>query len=135
MILLGVTLLVLVFRSSSNLASAYGIAVNTSMVVDTLLALVFFWKARTLPLYIVIPALLGIFVIELTFLAANGLKLAKGGYVPMLFGATVILLMVTWMRGRFALAAKLRRESIELVSLLQSLEKRQPTRVAGAASS
>ncbi|MBZ0262134.1 MAG: potassium transporter Kup [Hyphomicrobiales bacterium] len=133
MILLGVTLLVLVFRSSSNLASAYGIAVNTSMVVDTLLALVFFWKARTLPLYIVIPALLGIFVIELTFLAANGLKLAKGGYVPVLFGATVILLMVTWMRGRFALAAKLRRESIELVSLLQSLEKRQPTRVAGAA--
>ena len=133
MILLGVTLLVLVFRSSSNLASAYGVAVNTSMVVDTLLALVFFWKARTLPLYIVIPALLGIFVIELTFLAANGLKLAKGGYVPVLFGATVILLMVTWMRGRFALAAKLRRESIELVSLLQSLEKRQPTRVAGAA--
>ena len=57
MILAGVTLLVLVFRSSSNLASAYGVAVNTSMVVDTMLALVFFWKARTLPLFVVIPAL------------------------------------------------------------------------------
>lgn len=133
MILLGVTLLVLVFRSSSNLASAYGVAVNTSMVVDTMLALVFFWKAKTLPRFIVVPALIGIFAIELTFLAANGLKLANGGYMPVLIGATIILLMVIWMRGRFALAAKLRRESIELVGLLNSLEKRQPTRVAGAA--
>ena len=71
------------------------------MVVDTLLALVFFWKARTLPLFLVIPALLGIFAIELTFLAANGLKLANGGYMPVLIGATIILLMVIWMRGPF----------------------------------
>jgi KUP system potassium uptake protein len=133
MILAGVTLLVIVFRSSSNLASAYGVAVNTSMVVDTILALVFFWKARTLPLFIVIPALLAVFTIEITFLAANGLKLAKGGYMPVLIGSIIILLMVIWMRGRFALAAKLRRESIELIGLLHSLEKRQPTRVAGAA--
>ncbi len=133
LVLAGVVLLVLVFRSSSNLASAYGVAVNTSMVVDSILALVFFWKARAFPLYIVIPALLGIFAIELTFLAANGLKLARGGYMPMLIGASIILIMVTWMRGRQALAAKLRRESIELVGLLESLEKRQPTRVAGAA--
>jgi KUP system potassium uptake protein len=120
MILLGVTLLVLVFRSSSNLASAYGVAVNTSMVVDTMLALVFFWKARSLPLFLVIPALLAVFTIELTFLAANGLKLAKGGYMPVLIGATIILLMVIWMRGRFALAAKLRRESIELAVFMQT---------------
>ena len=133
LILAGVTLLVLVFRSSSNLASAYGVAVNTSMVVDTTLALVFFWKARAIPRFIVIPALIGIFAIELTFLAANGLKLANGGYMPVLIGSTIILLMVIWMRGRYALAAKLRQESIELVSLLNSLEKRQPTRVAGAA--
>ena len=133
LILAGVTLLVIVFRSSSNLASAYGVAVNTSMVVDTTLALVFFWKARAFPRFIVIPALLGIFIIEMTFLAANGLKLANGGYMPVLIGSTIILLMVIWMRGRYALAAKLRRESIELISLLNSLEKRQPTRVAGAA--
>jgi KUP system potassium uptake protein len=133
MILAGVTLLVIVFRSSSNLASAYGVAVNTSMVVDTILALVFFWKARTLPIWLVLPALLGILVIELTFLAANGLKLANGGYMPVMIGSTIILIMVTWMRGRAALAAKLRKESIELVGLLESLEKRAPTRVAGAA--
>ncbi len=133
MILAGVTLLVIVFRSSSNLASAYGVAVNTSMVVDTILALVFFWKARTLPVVFVIPALLGILAIELTFLTANGLKLANGGYMPVMIGSTIILIMVTWMRGRAALAAKLRKESIELVGLLESLEKRSPTRVAGAA--
>jgi KUP system potassium uptake protein len=133
MILAGVTLLVIVFRSSSNLASAYGVAVNTSMVVDTILALVFFWKARTLPIWLVLPALLGILVIELTFLAANGLKLANGGYMPVMIGTTIILIMVTWMRGRAALAAKLRKESIELVGLLESLERRAPTRVAGAA--
>jgi KUP system potassium uptake protein len=133
MILAGVVLLVIVFKSSSNLASAYGVAVNTSMVVDTILALVFFWKARNLPIWLVLPALAGILVIEITFLAANGLKLASGGYMPVMIGSTIILIMVTWMRGRLALANKLRKESIELVGLLESLEKRAPTRVAGAA--
>ena len=133
MILAGVTLLVIVFRSSSHLASAYGVAVNTSMVVDTILALVFFWKARNLPVYVVVPALVGILAIELTFLAANGLKLANGGYMPVMIGSSIILIMITWMRGRAALAAKLRKESIELVGLLESLERRAPTRVAGAA--
>ncbi len=133
MILVGVVILVLVFQSSSNLASAYGIAVNTSMIVDSILAAIFFWKARTLPRLFVIPAIALIFVIEAVFLAANGLKLANGGYMPVLLGATIILLMVTWMRGRQALADKLKKESVELVPLLESLERRQPTRVAGAA--
>ena len=133
MILLGVILLVLVFKSSSNLASAYGVAVNTSMVVDTILAMIFFWKARTFPVWLVVPALAVVLTIELTFFAANGLKIASGGYMPVLIGAAIILMMYTWMKGRAALAAKLRKESIELVGLLESLEKRQPTRVAGAA--
>ena len=133
LLLAGVIILVLVFKSSTNLASAYGIAVNTSMIVDSILAIIFFWKARSLPRWFVIPVLAIILFIELTFMAANGLKLASGGYMPVLLGATIILLMVTWMRGRQALAAKLRKESMELVPLLESLEKRQPTRVAGAA--
>ena len=133
LIMIGVIILVLVFKSSSNLASAYGIAVNTSMVIDSILAMIFFWKARSLPVWLVVPALGGILLIELTFLAANGLKLANGGYMPVLIGATIIMLMVTWMRGRRALAEKLRKESVELLPLLESLERRQPTRVAGAA--
>jgi KUP system potassium uptake protein len=133
MLLVGVVMLVLVFKSSTNLASAYGIAVNTSMVVDSILAMIFFWKARSLPRWFVMPAIALILVIEVVFLAANALKIVHGGYMPVMLGATIILLMFTWMRGRQALAAKLRKESVELVPLLESLERRQPTRVAGAA--
>jgi KUP system potassium uptake protein len=103
------------------------------MLVDTVLAIIFFWKARNLPVWIVIPAMVAIFVIEATFMAANGLKLIHGGYMPVLIGAAIILMMVTWLRGRQALAAKLRKDSIELVGLLESLERRSPARVAGAA--
>jgi KUP system potassium uptake protein len=133
MILIGVIILVLVFKSSSNLASAYGIAVNTSMLVDTILAVVFFWQSRNLPRWLALPALIFIFVVELTFYMANGLKLLNGGYMPVLMGSTIILLMITWMKGRRLLAAKLNKESIELIGLLESLERRQPARVAGAA--
>ena len=133
LILIGVILLVLVFQSSSNLASAYGVAVNTSMVVDSILAIIFFWKARTLPRWFAIPALVLILVIELTFGAANTLKILHGGYMPVLMGATIILLMYTWLRGRKLLAEKLVKESVELEGLLESLERRAPTRVAGAA--
>jgi KUP system potassium uptake protein len=133
LILIGVILLVVVFKSSSNLASAYGVAVNTSMVVDSILALIFFWKAQTFPRWFAVPALLLILAIEITFGAANALKIVHGGYMPVLMGATIILLMITWMRGRRLLASKLVKESVELEGLLQSLERRSPTRVAGAA--
>ena len=133
MILIGVIILVLVFKSSSNLASAYGVAVNTSMVVDSILGIIFFWKARTLPRWFAIPALTFILAVELVFGMANALKIIHGGYMPVLMGATIILLMITWLKGRKLLAKKLEKESIELEGLLQSLEKRSPTRVAGAA--
>ncbi len=133
LLLIGVILLVLVFKSSSNLASAYGVAVNTSMIVDSILGLIFFWKARSLPRWFAIPALVLILAVELTFGTANALKILHGGYMPVLIGATIILLMVTWLRGRMLLAKKLEKESIELEGLLQSLERRSPTRVAGAA--
>jgi KUP system potassium uptake protein len=133
LVLFGVVLLVLVFRTSSNLASAYGIAVNTSMIVDSILAIVFFWQSRNLPRAVIIPTLIGILAIELMLGSANALKIPHGGYMPVLIGATIILLMVTWMRGRRLLARKLVKESVELVPLLESLERRGPTRVAGAA--
>lgn len=133
LIMFGVLILVLVFQTSSNLASAYGIAVNTSMLVDTILGIVFFWASRNLPRIIAIPALIFVFCVEAMLYAANMLKLLHGGYMPVLIGATIILLMLTWMRGRKALAAKINKESIELIGLLESLERRQPARVAGAA--
>jgi KUP system potassium uptake protein len=133
LILIGVILLVLVFQSSSKLASAYGVAVNTSMIVDSMLGLVFFWKAKVWPRWITIPALVGVLAIELLLGLANVLKIPHGGYMPVLIGATIIMLMMTWMAGRKLLAGKLVKESVELEGLLQSLERRSPTRVAGAA--
>ena len=133
LIMFGVILLVLVFKSSSNLASAYGLAVNTSMLIDTILAVIFFWQSRNLPRFVAIPVLFCVFAAEATFYAANVLKIPHGGYMPALIGATIILLMITWMRGSLLLIRKLQRESVELLPLLESLERRQPSRVAGAA--
>jgi len=133
LIMVGVILLVLVFKTSDNLASAYGLAVNTSMLVDTMLGLIFFWQSRSWPRAIAIPALVFIFMVESTFYIANILKIPHGGYMPVLIGGVTIVLMMTWMKGVRLLSNKLQKESIELNSLLESLERRPPARVAGAA--
>jgi KUP system potassium uptake protein len=133
LIFAGVILLVLLFGSSSDLASAYGIAVNTSMIIDTILALILLSNVRLFPKAIVIPLLAIILVVEITFFAANSFKLLLGGYVPVLIGITIIITMLTWLKGRSLLADKLKKESVELEGLLEMLERRPPTRVAGAA--
>jgi KUP system potassium uptake protein len=133
LVFFGVTLLVLVFKSSSNLASAYGVAVNTSMIVDSILGIIFFWKSGTFARWWSIPALCFVLGVEGMFFVANSFKIPNGGYMPILIGSTIILLMITWMKGRALLGKKLVKESIELHGLLESLERRGPTRVAGAA--
>jgi KUP system potassium uptake protein len=131
MLFIGVILLVLTFRSSSALASAYGIAVNTAMIIDTFLAIIFFRVALRWPAAVVGLVFGFILAIELIFFVANGYKIISGGYVPILIGITVITIMMTWMRGRDALAQKLRRDSVELRGLLESLERKPPVRVPG----
>ena len=133
MVMFGVIMLVLVFKSSDSLASAYGIAVNVAMIVNAILAIVYFWHLRDWSRSVVVSVLTLILVVEGAFLAANCLKIANGGYLPLLIGATIILLMLTWMRGTGLLSTKLQKESVELQSLLESLERRQPARVAGVA--
>ena len=131
LLFLAVILLVLTFRSSSNLAAAYGIAVNASMVIDSLLAFLFFWRALRWPLPAAVLVMGLILAIESAFLVANGYKIVNGGYVPLLIGFALIIIMLTWMRGRDALAQKLRRDSVELIGLLESLERKPPVRVPG----
>ena len=133
LLLTGVLMLVLVFKSSDALASAYGIAVNVAMLVNNALAIIYFYYSKTLPRYLVLPALSFIFLIETVFLAANGLKLASGGYLPLIIGTFIMIIMLTWMRGRNLLIAKYNRESVQLNDVLQSLERHPPSRVAGAA--
>jgi len=129
----GVIMLVLIFRSSNNLASAYGIAVNAAMMVNAILSIIYFSNLKGASRYITVPMLVFILMIEMVFFAANALKLESGGYLPLIIGSLIILVMTTWLRGRRALIIKFNKESIELDSLLASLERRPPARVAGAA--
>ena len=90
-LLVGVLLLVAQFRSSSALASAYGIAVSGTMAVTALLALVVIWKAWKWPLWAAAALIVPFLLIDTTFLTANMLKVFHGGWVPLLIGGSVIV--------------------------------------------
>ena len=99
LLLIGVLLLVVLFRSSSALASAYGIAVTGTMVVTSMLAFIVIWKVWRWSA-LAAAALIGPFLlIDLTFLSANMLKVFEGGWMPLALGSVVMLVMYTWRRG------------------------------------
>jgi len=133
LLLVAVTLLVLMFRSSSALASAYGIAVTGTMVVTAMMGFVVVWKVwRWSP--VAAAALIAPFLfLDLTFLTANLLKVFEGGWVPLALGAIVMLLMYTWRRGSRLLFEKSRKLEFPLADLVAMLEKRPPQRVPGTA--
>src|SRR5712691_217734 len=132
-LLVGVLMLVALFRSSSALASAYGIAVSGTMVVTAMMAFIVFhrdWHWSPLAA----AALIGPFLlIDLSFLGANLLKVVEGGWVPLAFGGVVIAVMYTWRRGSRLLVEKTRRQEISLEELVRMLEKKPPARVPGTA--
>ena len=132
-LLLGVLLLVGLFRTSSALASAYGIAVATTMVVDGLLAFIVIWKLWHWPLWKTALLMLPFTVVDVTFFSANFLKLFEGAWAPLLFGATMVLLILTWRRGSRILVGKTRRTEVPIETLLRSLEKKPPHSVPGTA--
>src|SRR5579864_1020128 len=132
-LLLGVLLLVGLFRTSSALASAYGIAVATTMVVDGLLAFIVIWKQWQWPLWKVALLILPFVIVDVTFFSANFLKLFEGAWAPLLFGATMVLLILTWRRGTGILASKTRRTEVPLDTLFRSLERKPPHFVPGTA--
>ena len=132
-LLVGVLLLVAMFRSSGALASAYGIAVATTMVVDGLLAFIVIWQLwRWRPWHVVL-VLAPLITVDVTFFSANLLKVLEGAWAPLLFGASMVLLILTWRRGTGILAQKTRRSEVPLDLLLRSLEKNPPHTVPGTA--
>jgi KUP system potassium uptake protein len=132
-LLIGVLLLVGLFRTSSALASAYGIAVATTMVVDGILAFFVIWKLWQWPLWKVGLLLAPLLVVDVTFFSANFLKLFEGAWAPLLFGAAMVLIIVTWRRGSGILISKTRRTEVPLDTLFRSLEKKPPHIVPGTA--
>jgi KUP system potassium uptake protein len=133
LLLIAVLLLVMMFRSSSALASAYGISVTGTMVVTGMMGFVVVWKVwRWSP--IAAAALIAPFLfLDVTFLAANLLKVLEGGWVPLALGGAVMLLMYTWRRGSRLLFEKSRKLEFPLADLVAMLEKRPPQRVSGTA--
>lgn len=129
----GVCALVLGFGSSSNLASAYGIAVTGDMVITSVLAIIVFRWAWGWNWIWVLAIMLPILGIELIFFSANLIKVVDGGYIPLIFSVLVITVMVVWLRGTGILQRKLSADSIPLNLLVEKLEKSPPTIVPGTA--
>jgi KUP system potassium uptake protein len=128
-----IVLAVVMFRSSSNLAAAYGIAVTTDMLITTILTFFVIRYGWRYPLWLCIAATGSFLLVDLTFWASNLLKLEQGGWFPVLIGAAMFTLMMTWQQGRSLLTEKLKADSIDLKSFLEAIFVSPPTRVEGTA--
>jgi KUP system potassium uptake protein len=133
LLLAGVLLLVALFRSSSALASAYGIAVTGTMVVTAMMAFVVIWRAWKWSPWAAAALIAPFLLIDATFLSANLLKVFEGGYVPLALGGLVMVVMYTWRRGSRLLFDKTRKQEMPLRGLVAMLEKKPPARVPGTA--
>lgn len=130
---LGVIWLVLTFKSSANLASAYGIAVTGTMVITTMLAYqvaVSKWKWKATIAGLIFGAFL---ILDLGFFAANLTKIHHGGWVPLVIGIVMYLLMTTWSKGRTILYHRLKERSISIEEFCQKILRDPPLRVSGTA--
>jgi KUP system potassium uptake protein len=133
LLLAGVLALVVLFGSSSALASAYGIAVTGTMVVTALMAFVVIWRYWHWPAWAAALLIAPFLLIDLTFLGANLLKVMDRGWIPLALGAVIMTVMYTWRRGSRLLFDKTRRLETPLTALIASLEKKPPLSVPGTA--
>jgi KUP system potassium uptake protein len=133
MLFIGVVGLVLGFRNSENLASAYGISVTGAMAIDTLLAGYFMIVIRNWNKWIFIPLFAGLFAIDILFLGANLFKFFEGGWLPIAVAAVILMVMIAWIRGREKLLAARWDGAIHLKDFLGSLQPGSPIRVPGTA--
>ena len=133
MILGGVLLLVLLFESSSRLATAYGIAVTGTMIVDATLAFVVIWKRWQWPIWAAGILMTPFLAIDVIFFGANLLKLFEGGYIPLTMAAILMVTIRIWVRGTKILFDKSRKDDIPMADLARSLEKKPPHVVPGTA--
>ena len=132
-LMIGVLLLVLAFRSSDALASAYGIAVTGTFMCTNVLAMVVFRRRYGWSRFAAIGTFGCFLIIDGTFFAANALKIPQGGWVPVLLGCVLTALMTSWKRGRELLALRWKQDSLPLASFLARLPQSRTIRVPGMA--
>ncbi|MEI7496354.1 MAG: potassium transporter Kup, partial [Betaproteobacteria bacterium] len=128
-----IVLAVMMFKSSSNLAAAYGIAVCTDMMITTILTFFVIRYSWKYPLWLCLSATGFFFAVDFAFWSSNLLKLFEGGWFPLVIGAAILVLMLTWRDGREILHAKRDRDSMELTTFLDAVFLAPPTRVSGTA--
>ena len=124
---------VVMFGSSSALASAYGIAVTIDMTITTVMTFYVIRYGWRMPLPLCLLATGFFFIVDITFFAANAVKVLEGGWFPLLIGAAMFTLMVTWKAGRALMTHRLRDEAIDLEPFLESIFVSPPLRVPGTA--
>ncbi len=132
-LLVAVMLMVLLFKSSSNLAAAYGVAVTAEMVITSLIAFFVIWRMWGWKLWQVLLLIVPLLLVEQAFFTANMLKVFEGAWVPLLMAACVGLVMVTWVRGSRLLTKQNRKNEADLDWLMRKLEAKPPNRVPGTA--
>ncbi|MFN0186076.1 MAG: potassium transporter Kup [Aquabacterium sp.] len=128
-----IVLAVMLFKSSSNLAAAYGIAVTLDMAITTVMTFFVIRYGWRYPLWLCLSATGFFFIVDITFFASNLLKLVDGGWFPLLIGVGMFTLMTTWAQGRRLLARQLRADAIGLQDFLDAVFTGPPTRVSGTA--
>ena len=128
-----IVIAVVLFKNSTNLASAYGIAVTTDMLITTVLTFFVIRYRWKLPLALCVGATGVFFIVDLMFFASNALKFAAGGWFPVLIGVVMFTIMMTWKQGRALLNQKLRADAIDLPSFLEAVFVSPPARVEGTA--
>jgi KUP system potassium uptake protein len=128
-----IVIAVVVFGSSSALASAYGIAVTIDMTITTVMTFFVIRYGWKLPLWLCVAATGSFFVIDIIFFAANAVKILDGGWFPILIGVVMFTLMTTWQQGRHLMSERLRDEAIDLPVFIESLFLHPPLRVPGTA--
>jgi KUP system potassium uptake protein len=132
-LLIAVLVLVLVFQSSSHLASAYGFAVTGTMAIDTSLAFIVALDVWKWQLKWAVTFLVVFLSVDLAFLGANAVKIIDGGWFPLLIAALLFLLMKTWKKGRMALVRHLQRSATSLTEFMEGVRASPPLRVPGTA--
>ncbi len=132
LLLVMVLLLVVFFRTSSNLTSAYGIAVTGAMLIDTCLLTVVLFKLWNWPIYYSVPLLGLFFVVDGAYFAANLTKVPSGGWFPLLVGFIIFTILTTWSKGRQLMIDRMRESAMPIKVFIQSAAT-SATRVPGTA--
>jgi len=131
LLFLGVVLLVLSFKNSDNLASAYGISVTGAMAIDSLLAGFYMINIRKWNPFVFIPLFIGLFAIDMGYLSANMFKFFEGGWLPIVVATLVLIVMISWISGRERLLKARWSNSMPLDDFLSIIKDGDPIRVPG----